>query len=351
MSATRLGRGWLRSSPVRVALCVAALGIGVPGCSTLPTGPVARYAPPVRGITMVDWTRDGYGTSTAQASLDALVATGANTVVIVVTAYQSDVGAGELRSDDPRTPSRAAVQQLVNAAHARGLRVAIKPHVDVDDQSWRGHIAPPGAGAWFDSYRAFVIPWASLAESLGVEQFVAGTELAETLRHESEWRSTIAGVRAVFHGELLYAASWDEAGRVPFWDALDLVGVDAYFPVTRRRDAGRSEMLAGWQPWLGRLQRLHRQAGRDILITEIGYRSTDGAGMAPFAYAPDAALDLGEQDDLYWAALEATGGEGWIRGLCWWNWPADGSGGPSNADYTARGKPAAAELGATWGAH
>jgi glycosyl hydrolase family 113 len=327
----------------------AALLITFCACTKLPTAPVRRFAPAVRGMTLVDWTADGYGTATAQTSLDALAATGANTVVILVTFYQSTRTASQVRGDDPRTPTQAAIQQIVSAARARGLRVALKLHVDVDDGSWRGHITPSDPASWFSSYRALVLSWAGLAQSLNAEQLVVGTELAETVGREAEWRRAIAEVRAVFEGEVLYAASWDEASKVPFWDALDLVGVDFYFPVADRADAGRLEMLSGWQPWLDRLERLHRQTHRGILISEIGYRSVDGAGTAPYAFASDASLDLGEQADLYWAALQATADPPWIRGLYWWNWPADGSGGPENMDYTARGKPAAGELAAAWG--
>ena len=337
------------SPPAGVLTGAAVLLIATASCTTLPTRPVERFAPPVRGITLVDWTADGYGSATAEASLDALAATRANTVVILVTVYQSSRTSPALRAGDPRTPTQVSVAKMVYAAKARGLRVALKPHVDLDDGSWRGHIAPSDPAAWFDSYRTHVLSWASLAQTLGVEQFVVGTELAETLRHEAQWRRTIAAVRAVYQGEAVYAASWDEAAQVPFWDALDLVGVDAYFPVAARREAGRLEMLAGWQPWLDRLRLLHRQTARDILLSEIGYRSIDGAGMAPHAYAAEPTLDLGEQADLYWAALQATADHSWIRGLYWWNWPADGAGGPRDSDYTCRGKPAAVELAATWG--
>jgi hypothetical protein len=136
--------------------------------------------------------------------------------------------------------------------------------------------------------------------------------------------------------------------RVPFWGDLDLVVVDFYFPVATRHDAGRLELLAGWQPWLDRLRLLHRQTGRPILLTEVGYRSVDGAGMHPQEYGTDDGLDLGEQAELYWAALQATGNQGWLAGVYWWNWPADGSGGQTNLDFTPRGKPAAEELRGAW---
>lgn len=335
---------------LRAIVAIAALLLTASlACTTLPTGPSAASVPPVRGITLVDWTADGYGTRTAEIGVLTMATTGANTVVIVVTAYQADRASSRVRSGDPRTPTPAAVRRIIGVAKAQGFRVALKPHVDVDDGTWRGHIAPSDPAAWFESYRAFLVPWAALAETLGVDQLAVGTELAGTSPEEGQWRRTIDAVRTVFRGEILYAASWDEAGRVPFWDAVDLVGVDFYFPVEERSDAGRLEILAAWQPWLDRLERLHRQTGREILLSEIGYRSVDGAGMAPHDSERSAALDTGEQADLYWAALEATAKLPWIRGLYWWNWPADGSGGPLDVGFTPRGKPAAHELAVRWG--
>jgi hypothetical protein len=115
-----------------------------------------------------------------------------------------------------------------------------------------------------------------------------------------------------------------------------------------RADTHRLEILRGWQPWIERIQLLHKLTGRDILLTEIGYRSIDGAGMHPYDFDSSAALDLGEQADLYWAAMEAVGDKPWIRGLYWWNWLANGSSAEELKDYTAKGKPAEDELIAAW---
>ena len=341
------------STRPELAVVAALLATGlllatVPGCERGPTTPANAPPDRMRGITFVDWTAGGYGTPAAESSLQDLAETGANTVTVIVTGYQNSAAANSMRADDPRTPTVATVTQALRWAQALGLRVAIKPHVDLDDGSWRGHIEPTAPAEWFAAYREFILPWANLAADVGAAQFVVGTELAGTLSHTSEWSETIRHVREVFPGDLVYAASWDEAGSVPFWRELDFVGIDFYYPVAPRTDAGRLEILAGWQPWRERLRLLHRQTGRPVLLTEIGYCSTDGAGMHPSRYQDAAPLDLGEQADLYWAALEAIAQVDWIAGISWWNWPADGSGGPGDAQYTPHGKPAAAELSAAW---
>lgn len=327
---------------------VTLASLALASCTRLPNGPARAFGPPVRGVIVVDWTADGYAQPSALAVLDAIAAAGVNTVTFVVTGYQADAKSSAMRASDPRTPTAGAVRQLAEAAAARGLAVTLKPHVDLDDGRWRGAIEPPDPAAWFVAYRAFLLPWARLADSLDCTRFSVGTELAGTDGASAEWRSTIGAVRAVFTGQVVYAASWDEAQRVEFWDALDVVGVDFYYPVADRNDAGRFDLLAGWAPWLERLERLHARTGKRILLTEIGYRSVDGAGRKPYDYSDDAAIDLGEQADLYWAALQAVGDQPWMDGMDWWNWRTDGSGGSQNRDFTPYGKPAAAELSAAW---
>jgi len=46
---------------------------------------------------------------------------------------------------------------------------------------------------WFDTYRAFINHYATLAQENGVEQFCVGTELVGTSHREAEWRDIVAG--------------------------------------------------------------------------------------------------------------------------------------------------------------
>jgi hypothetical protein len=329
---------------------LTALLIVVPGCESLPTGPAEGLPPAMRGITLVDWTAGGYAEPSAATAIASIRATGASQIAIIVTGYQSHAASSQVRADPARSPTPSSVRAAIDAAGRQGLGVVLKPHVDLEDGRWRGSIAPDDPARWFESYQQFLLPWADLAQAGGVETFVVGTELAGTLAHAEAWGQVIARVRKRFDGRILYAASWDEADRVPFWPDLDGVGVDVYVPVAARENPGRLEILARWQPWLARLERLHARARRPIYFTEIGYRSIDGAGMRPYDFQRRAPEDEAEQADLVWAALQAVAGKSWIKGVLWWDWRADGGGGPGDGDYTISGKLAAAELAAAWGA-
>jgi hypothetical protein len=300
-----------------------------------------------KGITIVDWTPTGYSTAQASDAVDRMALAGANALCVLVTLYQDSPRSEEPKADPSRTPTPVAVSDIVLKAKSLQFQVALKVHVDLDDGGWRGSIDPPDPDRWFESYGNLLVAWATVAEAMGADQFVVGTELAGTLEHETLWRRLISEVRGAFSGELVYAASWDEARKVPFWSAVDLVGVNFYAPVAMREEPHRFEILREWQPWLERLRLLHKLAERDIVISEIGYRSVDGAGMHPYDFHRSAPVDETEQADLYWAALEALGEARWIRGVWWWNWPAAG-GAADLTDYTPSGKLAESELAAAW---
>jgi len=333
---------------VVAAILATATSLVVAGCGSDAVGPGSGTGYPVRGVSLADWTTDGYAAAGAAEAVDAVAATGASSVAIIVTEYQATESDCRIRILPGKTPSVDAVRNLIRTARSRGLSAALKPHVDVDDGTWRARIDPDDPDAWFVSYRECLLGWAALAREESVDLLFVGAELAETLCHEARWRSLIAEVRSVFPGRIAYAACWDAAGRVPFWDAVDLVGVDVYVPVADRRDPSRVDLLAGWQPWLIRLERLHRQTGRPVLFSEIGYRSVDGAGMSPSDFTTDSSVDLREQADLYWAALEATRDLDGFAGMYWWNWLVDASGGPENRDFTPAGKPAEGVLARAW---
>lgn len=321
------------------------------GCTDLPTEPADTAEMRVRGVTLADWTATGYGSPAARDEIDRIGLIGANTLVLIITAYQNDLSSSTIIIDNQRTPTQGAVAAAVSKAQSAGvsgLRVVFKPHIDLYSGEWRGRIAPRDVDAWFAAYSAFILEWANLAALLGVDQFIVGTELAGTLDHEERWRTLFAAVRAVYSGELVYAASWDEAPKVPFWDALDCVGINFYAPVTWRTETGRFEALSGWQPWLDRIRLIHKQAGRDVLLTEIGYRSLDGAGIHPYDFESTADVDMDEQAHLYWAALQAVGDRPWIRGVYWWNWLVGASAQQELKDYTPKNKPAEGELRDAW---
>jgi hypothetical protein len=44
------------------------------------------------------------------------------------------------------------------------------------------------------------------------------------------WSQLIKKIKKIYSGN--YAANWDDFDKVPFWNELDYIGIDAYFPLS-----------------------------------------------------------------------------------------------------------------------
>ncbi|MCB9604342.1 MAG: hypothetical protein H6720_28810 [Sandaracinus sp.] len=286
-----------------------------------------------------------------------LRARGATDVLIVVQVSQHDRFASDLAFVPGHAPNEATLVRTLRQAKAAGLRVALMPIVHLrvrEDHEWRGMLAPAdGVDTWFARYRGVVGPLATLATREGVERFVVGSELSSLEPFEAEWRATIAAVRSRFAGTLVYSTNWDRIapaegapGPVAFWDALDEVGLTAYFPVGQGDSAPTAEaMRQAWRSPRGSIEALARRVGRPVVLTEVGYPSRRGATRAPWDDGPGAhvQVDLSQQREAWAGFCDAFVTEvGSVRGFYAWNW--FGVGGTRDSGFTLRGKPAAVEL-------
>lgn len=317
-------------------------------CTTIPTSPVP--SPPSafqKGMIFVCWSADCFNGSAADSSLHNVAATGSEWVSLVVTWYQRDIHSSNIFENE-QTPAEVSLLHAIAQARQLGMKIMLKPHLDVIDGTWRGWIDPADRAAWFAAYREFILHYADLAANLDLEQFVVGTELAGVSGDAAAWQSLIAQVRQRYSGSLLYAASWDECTRIGFWHDLDVAGINAFFPLTNLRDPSLIDLLVGWQFWLRRVEIWQEAIGKPVVFAEIGYTSQDGTNMQPYDFDISSTIDLNEQAECYRAALIALDGVSWLKGLYWWMWRTDLHGGPNDNGYTPYNKPAEQVLKQSW---
>lgn len=327
-------------------LAIAVLLVAVATASGIPQT-IAR-APVQKGMSYAAWWPGMYSDPDSDISLAQLAAVGAEWISLIVTQYQDTVASTAIRATEG-TPTDADLIHVMTTAHSLGLKVMLKPHVDLweDPAHWRGEIGSAFAtqtqwSAWFASYRTFILHYADLAQTHGAGQFCVGTELSGTAHRASDWRGVIAAIRSHYSGPLVYAANWggEETG-LAWWDAVDFIGVDAYYPLSERDNPTVAELKAAWAPIAATLSGLSSAWGKSILFTEIGYRSQGGAAQHPWDWQVGGDVNLQEQADLYRATLESVWGKPWFGGIFWWAWGADPfEGGPCDDNYTPHDKPA-----------
>ena len=128
----------------------------------------------------------------------------------------------------------ATLSAFLSRLHALGMKVLLKPQIWVPG-GFTGDLDFPTVEErreWFASYRDFIMHHAELAVKIKAEIFCIGTEMSKLTRHEAEWRKIVAEVRKTYKGSLTYAAvQGPEFETLKFWDALDYIGLNNYYPL------------------------------------------------------------------------------------------------------------------------
>ena len=331
------------------AICLLALGCAAPPAAAQGVGGFQYY-----GITHTSWSANEYLSAAAAASRTDFAATNANWAGVLATWYQPNITTSVITRNGS-TPTDAAVTQAIQDFHSKGIKVMLKPHVDVSDAAgtWRGNINPTDPDAWFASYTSFMLQYAQMADSLGVEMLCIGTELKTVsgATNQARWYRVIDAIRAVYHGALTYAANATSAGdeftSVSFWDRLDLIGLDGYFALTNKSDPTLAQLVAAWRQNSSRLDlvatitNFYNAHQKPIIFTEIGYKSSAGANTEPWNYSHVGAYDPTEQRNCMDAAFTVwSQWSSWMKGFFWWDWPVPAPS-ATDTDYNPRGKPAA----------
>jgi len=232
-----------------------------------------------------------------------------------------------------RTPNW--LTRPIEEAHRLGLKIMIKPHLAYwgSPFSWRGEISFETEQQWrrfFDSYEEWITFVARISRD--ADAFVVGTELDKTIHREQEWRRIVHSVRRNIKAPLTYSASWDSFERVPFWDALDAIGIQAYFPlVEHERLPTQQELDRSWSSLARRLERYSVAHNRDVIFGELGYNASSLAAVRPWDYRQGGKHAEEIQRRCLIAAMKAIEGSDAISGAFLWKWfPADGSRGRRN---------------------
>lgn len=224
----------------------------------------------------------------------------------------------------------AGIEVTAAAAHQLGMKVMLKPHL------WR--FGPEVARTdqlrrlWFAEYCKFIEHYARLAERIHADIFVVGTEFGTLSSYEREWREVIAAVRAIYRGPLTFAPTQGpEFETIAFWDALDYIGLDNYYPLP---DSYSTAEL------VSKVEQVQKRYNKPVLFTEAGFSAVENAHRAPWEDETDKPLSLDEQARCYEALLKAFYHQPWFHGVYWWKVGTNGYGGPANNSMTPWRKPA-----------
>ena len=303
---------------------------------------------PVLGVNLPNWQDGGPGAGAWEAAIQQMYDNGFREVSIIPYRFV-DSATGVISATSVNglaaPSSDAQIAAALAKAEALGMTATLNPFLHPDNASGIGHVWRGGLNfteptlleTFFTNYTAYITSMADLAVAGGADRMLIGSEMVALTGNssaEAYWRSLITAVDGIFGGTISYAANHTEYAGVPFWDALDEVGVDAYFGLASSAQASGvgnpsvATITANWAPHLATLKSFGLGEGKPIVLTEWGCVPQDLTTVEPWNWDPNATPDPLEQLNAYQATVTATDLTGdWLGGINFWHWSMPGNDG------------------------
>ncbi len=370
ISGATLGADSAESGSRRAAALTAEL-LGRPTPTTLPPrseGWRDAGFGAIRGVTVGPIESAlhpgvGYGTAASARTFEEIRRMGGTWVSLTPFGRVWDLKSTGVSPtfEAPFEENRAAVATAVRQAHAAGLRVMLVPHLWVESGEWRALINPvddDGWRRWAESYRMFLLGWAELAAETGAEMFSVGVELRSwvTTSRAPSFLAIIADVRKVYPGLLTYAGNWDDVEQTVILGALDVIGINAFYPLAEKEGAGFNELLQGGQRVAARVRSLATTWNKPVMFTEFGYTTRKDPAVKPWEW-PDhmteVVVDELAQAEAYAALLAPMMSVSEFAGFFMWRVYSDPDDVSQEAEwgFSPRGKIAELVLRDAFAAH
>ncbi|MEE8367210.1 MAG: glycoside hydrolase TIM-barrel-like domain-containing protein [Thermoanaerobaculia bacterium] len=282
----------------------------------------------------VSWVAGNVVTAT---ELQPLVDLGVNWIVQTPFGWQKTYNSPEIRLVTSGHvywgEQDVGIETTTRIARDLGIKTLLKPHLwlqRADPGKWRSDIAMESKAdwdSWFDSYRIFILHYANLAHRLEIEALAIGTELRQTaVQKPAAWRHLISDIRQIYSGQLTYSANWyQEFEEIVFWNDLDFIGIQAYFPLSDRNLPELYDLKTGWTKYMESIEKIHNRYQKSVVFTEIGYRSSIDAAIEPWKW-PSRSTGVASSSDLetqlrcYQAFFETFWHRPWFAGAYIWKW-------------------------------
>ena len=256
--------------------------------------------------------------------------TGARWVELTITLYQKDFNTNHLDPSE-QTVTPESLAEGIRIAHQHGYKVFVAPLLTVGATGWAGDIhyrRLRDTSAWFENYFQSLLPYLQVATQEHVEQFALGTEYEALEAAPSDlWNTLIDQARAHLSRQADLRYELDRRAQA----SARLDGKNHNLDFSRRlclpaaddppRSTRRGWSHALWQYKIGdMLDALSIASGKDIVLSEIGYRNSADALYQPWQWKSSAPADPDLQAAAYEAALQNIIRDPYIAGAFFWGW-------------------------------
>ncbi|MHA1343403.1 MAG: glycoside hydrolase family 113 [Promethearchaeota archaeon] len=271
-----------------------------------------------RGISFTTWGAYSFNSTEAYEEIIEMKEIGIEWVGANIWWLQESVSSTEIYSGS-WTDTSANITAFFDFIHSQGMKVFFKPMLDTEDGIWRSYIE--ASPEWLKEYKRFIKYTAEIAENGSAEILSIGCEMGSWQVKIEAVNDLITEVREIYSGLLTYAANHDSFSYIEWWDKVDIIGIDAYFPFTLSYEPTLEDMIEVWNGFYDELNRFQRKWQRPIIFAEIGCQNRDGCNIAP----NDNKFNLNQDEEEFQMFYESLFKSQiwtapWFKGTYWWIW-------------------------------
>ncbi len=275
--------------------------------------------PYIKGMTFGSVSKNGdWANKEVFDSFDMMIdCLNINTVVLDVVAWQKNTQSTEIDYEGKMTVSDWEIINMIDYAHKKGVRVILKPVVNLLDGTNSSYINffdndvpfEPSWKDWFKSYTKFILHMAEIARETGCSILSVGSELSQSEHRQSQWRELIESVRGIYSGFVTYNAGKYQEDNITWWDAVDVISSSGFYAI---------EDLS---VQLNRINKSVSVYEKPFMFLEAGCPSRAGASGNPNKSESTAPVSVREQTEYYKNLIGLTKNLSWFYGFGLWNWP------------------------------
>lgn len=224
------------------------------------------------------------------------------------------------------TENDASIIRAAYTAREHNMSIMLKPQL-WSWLGWTGEITMKSEQDWnlfFEYYEKWILHYALMAEIYQFEMFCVGVEFQNaSLSEHNKWDALFDKVRTIYSGNITYAANWGaEFETVSFYDKLDFISVNCYYPLSSKENPTDAELLAAFEKNLNTIEKVQMQYNLPVVFTEIGFKSIASPWIAPHKDADEQDYNEVSQRRCYEVMIDAMADEPWIKGVYLWKWPS-----------------------------
>jgi len=272
-----------------------------------------------KGMSFSTWGAASYNATASRQEYLSMQAAGIEWVCINNWYSQSNLTSHDIHPNAYTDTNANLTRAFLYIHDTLGMHVLYKPMLNLDIYNWRSYIN--FTSEWMAVYTAWMVENAKTAAAGHVEILCIGCEMGSMQVHSTEVRAMISQIRTVYHGLLTYSANHDNYGFIDWYDAIDIIGVSMYSPMTTEFNPSVQELGNFWDGFYYRLEELSARWNRPILFTEIGAQALDGSNMVPNDNRISTQPDVGELRDIYASLFSSRiWSAPWFKGTHWWIW-------------------------------